>query len=276
MPARYNERRGSDHPIDSGNQWIPVERFSMNSCRPLVCGLIVALALLTGARDAGAQTESRFSLDLGVGIDVGVNGNVNSGAIGTLQGQAAAILPNPYSDVYGTGINLRVGTGYWLNDQSELRAVLTFQSADADLVRLGDLGQSALYAQYSDYQSTSLDLGYRRYVKMPRRDVSLYGEGTLGIGFIDSLNVLLAAPQSNLVFDNTDFYDQTAAFTWGLNAGVLFRLNERLDLNAQFGLRHVSGLSDVDSLEGTDLEDINNDSGRLTVPIVVGLRFRFK
>ena len=248
----------------------------MNSRRPLACSAVIALVLFAGASDLRAQTESRFSLDLGVGIDVGVNGNVNSGAIGTLQGQAVAILPNSYGDVYGTGINIRVGTGYWLNDASELRAVLTFQSADADLVRLGDLGPSTLYAQYSDYQSAALDFGYRRYLKMTRRDLSVYGEGTLGIGFIDSLNVLLAAPQANLVFDNTDFYDQTAAFTWGINAGVLFRLNDRLDLNAQFGLRHVSGQSDVDSLVGTDLEDINNDSGRLTVPVVIGLRFRFK
>jgi hypothetical protein len=249
----------------------------MNSRRRLVCRLtLIVLAILAAVGDVRAQTESHFSLDLGVGIDVGVNGNVNSGAIGTLQGQAVAILPNSYEAVYGTGIDIRVGTGYWLNDASELRAVLTFQSADADLVRLGDLGPSALYGQYSDYQSAALDFGYRRYVKMTRRDLSVYGEGTLGIGFIDSLNVLLAAPQSNLVFDNTDFYDQTAAFTWGINAGVLFRLNDRLDLNAQFGLRHVSGQSDVDSLVGTDLEDINNDSGRLTVPVVLGLRFRFK
>ena len=248
----------------------------MNSRRPLACSAVIALVLFAGASDARAQTESRFSLDLGVGIDVGVNGKVNSGAIGTLQGQAVAILPNPYETVYGTGIDIRVGTGYWLNDASELRAVLTFQSADADLVRLGDLGPSPLYAQYSDYQSAALDFGYRRYVKMTRRDLSVYGEGTLGIGFIDSLNVLLAAPQANLVVDNTDFYDQTAAFTWGINAGVLFRLNERLDLNAQFGLRHVSGQADVDDLQGTDLEDINNDSGRMTVPVVIGLRFRFK
>lgn len=248
----------------------------MNSRRPLVRGSLIVLALLAGARHAGAQSESRFSLDLGVGVDVGVNGNVNSGAIGVLQGQAAAILPNPYGSVYGTGIDLRVGTGYWLNDASELRAMLTFQSADADLVRLGDVGASSLYAQYSDYQSLALDLGYRRYVPIPKRGISVYGEGTIGLGFIDSINVQLAAPQSNLLFDNTDFYDQTAAFTWGINAGVLFRIAERLDLNAQFGLRHVSGLSEVDSLVGTDLEDINNDSGRLTVPIVVGLRYRFK
>jgi hypothetical protein len=40
--------------------------------------------------------------------------------------------------------------------------------------------------------------------------------------------------------------------------------------------RHVSGLSEIDQLAGTGLEDINNDSGRLTFPIVVGLRVRFK
>jgi hypothetical protein len=248
----------------------------MNSHRGFVCGMVIVGLFAAAPREAAAQSESRFSLDLGVGIDVGVNGNVNSGAIGTLEGQAVAILPNSYGEVYGTGINLRGGVGYWLNDEAELRAVLTFQSADADLVRLGDLGPSSLYGQYSDYQSLALDLGYRRYVPFSSRDFKFYGEGTIGIGFIDSINAELAAPQANLVVNNTDFYDQTAAFTWGINAGVLFRLSEQIDLNAQFGLRHISGLSEVDDLVGTGLEDINNDSGRLTVPIVVGLRFRFK
>jgi hypothetical protein len=49
-----------------------------------------------------------------------------------------------------------------------------------------------------------------------------------------------------------------------------------VDLNAQLGLRRVSGLSDVDQLAGTGLEGINNDSVRLTFPIVVGVRFRFR
>jgi hypothetical protein len=40
------------------------------------------------------------------GIDKSVNGNVNSGAIGRLNNQAAAILPQPYGDVYGTGLHL--------------------------------------------------------------------------------------------------------------------------------------------------------------------------
>ncbi len=103
----------------------------------------------------------------------------------------------------------------------------------------------------------------------------MYGEATIGIAFIDEINVLLAAPQANIVFDQTDFYDRTAAFTWGLNVGVLFPVTTKVDLNAQAGLRRISGLADVDQLVGTGLENINNDSARLTFPIVVGVRIRF-
>ena len=113
---------------------------------------------------------------------------------------------------------------------------------------------------------------------MPGNWLSVSGlrEGTIGLGFIDRINVQLAAPQSNLTLNQTDFYDGTSAFTWGVNVGALFRVAEQMDISAQMGLRHVSGLSEVDQLAGTGLEDLNNDSARLTFPIVVGVRFRFK
>lgn len=246
-------------------------------------GLVLVAFMVCGASDARAQAQnqnqtgqSRWVLDLGVGIDSSINGNVNSGAIGTLQGQAAAILPQSYGDVYGTGIQLRFGGGYMLNDLAELRGVFIYQSADADLVRLGDLGPSSLYGQYSDYKSLALDFGYRRYVPFSNEGVRFFGEATLGVGFIDRIDNLLAAPQSNIVFNNTDFYDSTAAFTWSIGGGLLFRVADQTDITAQLGLRHVSGLADVDQLVGTGLEEINNDSGRLSFPIVVGVRFRFR
>jgi hypothetical protein len=239
---------------------------------------LLSLVILTCAWNAQAQAQSDqspFVVDLGVGIDIGVNGNVNSGAIGRLQGQAAAILPNPYGEVYGTGLHFKFGGGYVLNEGSELRGVFTYQSADADLVRMGDIGPSSLYGQYSDYKSLGLDLGYRRYVPLQSTRFRVYGEVTIGAAFIDEINVLLSAPQSNLVTDQTDFYDSTAAFTWGINFGVLFPVASKIDLNAQLGLRGVTGLAEVDQLIGTGLEEINNDSARLTFPIVVGVRFRF-
>ena len=236
---------------------------------------ILVLAVAAFASIASAQSESRFVVDFGTGINPSINGNVNSGAIGTLQGQAAAILPNSYGSVYGTGVEFRFGGGYVLDKESELRAMFIYQSADADLVRLGDVGASALYTQYSDYKSFGLDLGYRRYFPVSTDDVRVFGEASLGAAWVGRINAQFAAPQSNLVFTSTDFYDATAAFTWSLSAGALFKVADRIDVSTQIGLRHVGGLSPVDQLVGTGLETINNDSARLTFPVVVGVRFHF-
>ena len=252
----------------------------MHMMNKTLAALFVVGVLAAAPRGASAQSSptngSPWVVDVGIGIDPTLNGNINSGAIGTLQGQATAILPNSYGDVYGTGLHLRFGGGYALDDVTELRGVFTYQTADANLVRLGDIGASSLYGQYSDYKSFGLDLGYRRYVPIKAEGLRVYGEATVGAAFVDRINVQFAAPQNNTVFTATDFYDATAAFTWGINFGALFRVADQVDLNAQFGLRHVGGLSEVDQFLGTGLETINNDTARLTFPLVVGVRFRFK
>jgi hypothetical protein len=245
----------------------------------VACSTLTAVVGI-GATEARAQAqtteESPWSAEVAIGIDPSINGLVNSGAIGELQGLATAILPNSYGDVYGTGVQLRFGAGYRLDDLSELRGVFIYQSADADLVRLGDIGPSSLYAQFSDYKALSLDFGYRRYFTPRERDWRVYAEGTLGVAFIDEINALFAAPQANVIFNETDFYDSTAAFTWTISGGFLFRVAPQVDINAQIGLRHVGGLSDVDQFQGTGLSNINNDTARLTFPVVVGVRFRFR
>jgi hypothetical protein len=222
------------------------------------------------------KPEVGYQLSNAAGIAPSINGNVNSGVIGTLQGQTVAILPHSYGDVYGTGIDLRGGDGYALNHDTEVRGMFIWQSADADLVRMGDLGASSLYGQYSDYMTFALDLGIRRYAPLATKDFRVYGEATIGLGWINRIDLQLAAPQSNAIVNATDVYDRTAAFTFGVNVGVLVPIADKVDFNAQLGLRHVGGLADVDQLTGTSLEGLNNDSARLTFPVVVGLRFHLK
>ena len=103
----------------------------------------------------------------------------------------------------------------------------------------------------------------------------LYGEGTIGLAFIGETDVMLVAPGANLAGDATDFYDRTAAFTVAGNAGVLFETSERFGVFGQLGLRYVTGMSDVDGLAGTGLEEINDSSARWTLPFLVGVRARF-
>jgi opacity protein-like surface antigen len=253
----------------------------------LVSGALAAMCCAFAA-PVGAQTqtttvsaqsaprEKRWSVDFGIGWDNTISGNVNSGAVGVLNNQTVVILKNSYEDVYGTGLHMRFGGGYMLDDVSELKLTFTFQSLDADLTHMGDIGVSNLYGQYSDYQSLSMDVGYRRYIPLQSRpSIRGYGEALAGIAFVDKTDVILVAPSSNFVRDATDFYDQTAAFALGVNAGVLFDVNPTLSIFSQIGFRYVTGQGDVDHLVGTDLAAINDKSSRWAMPFTAGVRFRF-
>ena len=259
---------------------MPTSRFlALTAAGLLAATPAIALAQTpprpASAQPASAAPEKPWSFDFGLGWDNSISGNINSGAIGTLNGQATAILRNRYEDVYGTGLHLRFGGGYKLDALNEIRAVFTFQSLDADLTVLGDIGASKLYAQYDRYKSLTLDVGLRRYVPNTVQNVRLYAEGAIGLGFISELDVELVAPGSNIIFDATDFYDATTAFTMSANMGILFNVHKQIDLNAQIGLRYMTGLSDVDAFAGTGLEDLNSHTSRWTVPFIMGVSFRF-
>jgi opacity protein-like surface antigen len=236
----------------------------------------LALALTLGlASVAHAQTtDTKWNVDIGIGWDNSISGNINSSAIGTINNQTVVVLTNQYEDVYGSGLHVRVGGGYKLNVNTEARVNLSFQSADSDLATLGDYGASPLYADYTDYKSTSFDVGLRRYGRV-NTNLRPYVEGTIGLGWIDDIDADLVAPQANLRVDANNFYQSTTAFSWAVNAGMLWGLNERLGTFAQLGLRYTSGLAEVDNFVGEGLESINDHSSRWTLPFLVGVRVGF-
>ena len=248
-------------------------------CR--LIGALAALALILAsastalAQTAQPSTDRKFSAEVGIGWDNGLTGNINSSGVGTLAGQTVVVLRNTYNDVYGAGLHLRFGGGYMWKPNLEARVNLAFQSLDADeIVPMGDMGLSNLYGQYSDYQALTLDFGLRKYGRL-RDKVQGYVEGLVGLGFVDKTDVTLTAPGIGFVGQATDFYDQTTAFTLGVNGGILVETSDRMGLFVQMGLRWVSGMTEIDDLEGTGLETINDNSSRWTIPFVVGLRVRF-
>lgn len=240
--------------------------------------MIVTL-LLGAASTAQAQSAapaSPWSFDVGLGWDNGITGQINSSGIGTINDQVVVITNNSYNDVYGAGLHLKFGGGYMFRESTEIRASFTFQSLDADfVVPMGDIGSSNLYGQYTDYQTFGLDVGLRRYGGNLSQKIRPYGEGTIGIGFVDKTDVTLVAPGANLAGQATDFYDQTAAFTFGANAGVLVDTGSRVGVYAQLGLRWVSGMAQIDDLASTGLGNINDKSSRWTLPFIAGIRLGF-
>ncbi len=240
----------------------------------VLAALVVSVLFWAPATLAQSAPESRWNVEFGIGWDNSISGNINSSAFGRINDLPVVITKNTYEDVYGTGLHMRFGGGYMLDETSEVRAIFTFQSLDADLTTMGEIGAANLYGQYSDYQSLTLDAVYRRYAGLSG-SVRGYGEGTIGFGFVDKADLTLLAPAADFSRDATDFYDQTAAFTLGTNAGLMFDAGRQLDFFAQIGFRYVTGMSEVDDLAGTGLDTINDKSARWTFPFVVGIRKRF-
>ena len=218
--------------------------------------------------------DNPYTVEFSIGWDNSISGNINSSALGQLNNQVVVITKNRYEDVYGTGLQVKFGGGYMLDWRTEVKATFTIQSLQADLTPMGEFGASSLYGQYADYKAYTLEVAGRRY-QDTLKPVKFYGEGTIGIGFIEETDVLLVAPAAGQYQRATDFYDQTAAFTFGINAGALFEITRRAGIFAQAGLRYTTGMSEVDDLVGTGLETINDNSARWTFPILIGGRFRF-
>jgi hypothetical protein len=177
--------------------------------------------------------------------------------------------------VYGTGVQWRFGGGYLLDERNEVRAQFAYQKMGADLVDLGVAGTADLIATFADYKAYSIEGGYRRYFADTRETVRPYAGATLGVTIISEIDGVLAAPQPGLAQYATDFYDGTAALTFGVNGGVLYGLSDRVDVGGQVGFRYVGGLSEIDGLAGTGLEDTNDKSSRWAMPITFGVRFKF-
>jgi hypothetical protein len=236
--------------------------------------LVLTLTAVPARAQSSASPSSPWSAEVAVGWDNGIAGHINSSGIGTLNNQTVVVKANTFEDVYGTGLHLRGGIGYMLSDITEITGNFTWQSLDADqVVAMGDIGVSNLYGQYSDYQTVGLDVGLRRYLGLTPV-IKAYGEGTMGIGFIDKTDIQLVAPTANVIRNADDLYDQSAAWAAGANVGVMVG-SGKLGVFGQLGLRYMSGMADVDDLEGTGLETINDKSSRWTLPFVGGVRVRF-
>ena len=242
-------------------------------------GWLPALALsvfvMTTATASAQTSQSSWNAEVSVGWDVNVSGAFLAAGIGTLEGQATVINSQSFGDVYGTGVQWMFSGGYMIDEINEVRGQLSVQRAGSDIVDLGTANGTQLLATFDDYKAWTIEGTYRHY--FATRDVKLrpYGGGSIGVAIIDEIDAVFAAPQAGITRLATDFYDGTAAFSFGVNGGVLYGLTRRLDLNAQMGLRFNSGLSHIDSLVGTGLDNINDKSSRWTLPISVGIRVNF-
>ena len=209
------------------------------SCR---LSFAAAIALLACPALARAQAvDWPWSGEFAIGWDKSVSGNINSGGIGRINNQDVVILKNPYEDVYGTGLHMKFGGGYMVDPVTELRATFTFQSLDADLTEMGDIGASQLLRPVRRLS----ELRHRRRVPALRvRDrprvpaVRRRHDRPRRSSTRPTSSSSRRRPTSPAMPPIST--TRTAAFTLGGNVGVLWQLSDRVGVFGQLGLRWVS------------------------------------
>lgn len=244
--------------------------------KSVLTSFILAIGLATWAVPAQAQAPTTaWSIDTGIGWDSSIGGNIISAGIGTINGRPTVIENHSWADAYGTGFHFRVGAGYDLSERSEIRFNFRYQSLGADALEVGNVSGAPLFATFDDYSTWGFEGGYRAYFSEVAEKWRPYAEGTIGFAVIKEIDANFAAPALGIVLNATDFYDQTGSLTLSFGGGVLYNFTERFAADARLGLRYVGGLSEIDGLVGTGLENTNDDSSRWTLPLTVGVRFRF-
>jgi hypothetical protein len=70
------------------------------------------------------------------------------------------------------------------------------------------------------------------------------------------------------------FFEKSWAFSLGPTGGLLIGIGP-IEFMAEAQLRFIGGLSDVDWLVEEGLRDVNSESSRWSIPILLGARVRF-
>ena len=245
--------------------------------RLLVPTLVLTASILAMPASSAAQqpTESKWAADVQVGFDNPVAGDVHSAGIGTIAGLPAIVESQSYKDIYGTGVFFRGGVAYKIDVRTEIIGTFTIQSMSSDVKQIGTVNNQVLYATFDDYKAWGLDGVFRYYLNDNDQRLRTYVGASLGVAIINEIDADFAVPTAGITLNATDFYDGTAALTLGGNAGLLYALSDRVDVTGEVGLRYVSGLTAIDGLQGTSLEDINDNSSRWALPLAFGIRVRF-
>ena len=232
-----------------------------------------------------AATESlrnRLTVSVLLGLDNQFSGKMIQEATGRTTGGAAINLEETtYDEVYGRIGLFKVGVGYRTTPRTE--AVLNFVYGKSDpqeeATQIGTVGtttQVPLTVNFTEYQYWGVEGGQRWFFARTRF--------TPFVGYLVGLNrhqdirgTFVGVPPNltpGLAAQDGKFFEKSWAFSLGPTGGLLIGVGP-LEVMAETQLRFMGGLSDVDWLVEEGLRDVNSESSRWSLPVLVGARIRF-
>ena len=220
----------------------------------------------------------RLTVSVLWGVDNSFSGNMLASGSGALQGVPINLNETAYDDVYGRMGLFKVGVGYRTTPRSEVVVDLVISRSSSEAIGVGTIGDenAPVTATFDDYNYWGFEAGQRFYFTRVR--FTPYVGYFVGINRFDEINADFVAPaegaQPGVAVEDGQFFDKSWAISFGPRAGVLIGLGP-IEVMGEVALRYMGGLSDVDPLSEAGLRDINDESSRWSLPVMIGARIRF-
>ena len=233
----------------------------------------------SAAPAAAEEFRHRFTISLLLGVDNQFSGNMIEEATGqTTTGAPIRLNETSYDDVYGRMELYKLGVGYRLSPRTEVAVNIVRSRSSSEIVDIGTVGTAnvPLPVKFDDYGYWGIEGGQRFFFARVRF--------TPFVGYLAGINrhgdirgAFINVPPSltpGYVAQDGKFFEKSWAFSLGPTGGVLIGIGP-FEVMAEAQLRFMGGLSDVDWLVEEGLRDINSESERWSLPLLVGARIRF-
>lgn len=225
---------------------------------------------------------ARWNLEGGLGTSLPVSKNIIT---------ASRVNPNPnrdfnsvsFGDAFDTGIRAELGGSYALAPNTKVTLLGHYEHADGSGVQdFGTITGDTLTARLSDYEAFGGEIGLRQYFR-PRKAIIVnsirpYVEARAGASRVN--DIVLKDTElggTRIGAREIGLYEDSWVGTAAGLVGVETPVARYTTIGLETGLRYQSGLkSDTSVLSaGRALGGLNNNRGRVTVPITLRGRYRF-
>jgi hypothetical protein len=273
----FTGSRGRQHPRRVVNQ------ANLDLLRSLAVGERVditwseTMQFVTGPVDDWMNHRSTVAVQ--VGLDNQFTGHLIKQASGqTLGGVPINLNETSYDDVYGRIAFFKFGYAYRTSPRAEAVFNFVLSQSSSETVPLGTVGTAnvPVSVNFDEFSYWGVEGGQRFFFTRVRFTPFvgyLIGANRLGDIRAEFVNV----PPNLLpgyAAQDQKIFEKSWAFSAGPTGGLLVGLGP-IEFIGEVQFRFMGGLSDVDWLVEEGLRDINTESERWSIPVLIGARVRF-
>ncbi len=188
-----------------------------------------------------------------------------------------------FGDAYDTGVRAELGGSYALAPNTKVTLLGHYEQADSDGRQdWGTIDGEQLTGALTDYKAFGGEIGLRQYFK-PTNGVILnsvrpYVEARAGVSRVSDIGVV-GTELGGATFSAAEvplYRDSWVGTAAGL-VGVETPIARYTTIGLETGVRYQGGLRSDNSVlaAGSTLGGLNNNSGRVSIPLTLRGRYRF-